>query len=88
MNRQSYTVYPRRAIFDHTLTAGARLLYGVIFTDAVDTGYCCATNQGLGDCIRVSPDRASAYVSELVRHDYVRRELGDGGERRLYPLVS
>lgn len=90
MGRDTYC--PQRVIHDRKLTPTARLLYGVIFTRAIATGYCNSANQELSDSICRSAKRTSALISELVRAGYIRREVvrnpktNEVLERRLFPL--
>ena len=91
--RNQSIFWPRKITYDTTLTASARLLYGVIFTQAYATGYCYAVNQELGDSLSLSQKRVSALISELVNHGYISREIrrdpktNEVLERKLYPLV-
>ena len=76
------------------LSLSARLLYGVIFTHAMATGCCTDTNWQLAKFVRISSKRASALVSELVRHKYLKRivvrddKTGEVIRRELIPLVK
>lgn len=85
---------PPQILLDTRLTASARLLYGVIFTRAIATGYCNSTNQELGNAICRSIKRTSALISELVLAGYVRRvvvrdpKTNEVLERQLFPLVN
>lgn len=93
MKENNSTFFPPQVIHDTGLTAGARLLYGVIFTQAMATGYCYATNYELGVSVCVSGHRAQEFVRELDQHGYIRREVvrnkkNEVEVRRLYPLVG
>ena len=76
------------------LSLSARLLYGVIFTHAMATGCCTDTNWQLAEFVRISSKRASALVSELVRHKYIDRvvvrdeKTGEVIRRELIPLIK
>lgn len=88
------TYMPNWILHDSTLPAGARLLYGVIVTRSLATGYCASTNNALGDSICVSPRRAQEFIADLIKRNLLTREIivdpqtRITKERRLYPMKS
>ena len=88
------TYMPNWILYDSTLPAGARLLYGVIVTRSLATGYCASENKALGDSICVSSRRAQEFIAALMKRNLLTREIIVDPqtkitiERRLYPPKS
>ena len=88
------TYVPNRVLHDTTLPAGARLLYGVILTQSLATGYCASTSELLGDAICVSHRRTQELIAILIKHKLITREIVTAPKthvtvsRKLYPEKS
>lgn len=69
------TIMPIAVARDRRLEPSARLLYGIIFTMALEHGYCISTNRELSFHLRVSEGRVSFLLGKLEHLGYIEREM-------------
>ncbi|MBR2711538.1 MAG: helix-turn-helix domain-containing protein [Bacilli bacterium] len=75
-DRPSFNIIiPAEIRLDENLKDKAKLLFGVILTLSIKTGYCFASNKYLAKELNVSTTTISILIKELIDRGYVTSEF-------------
>ena len=84
-----YTIIPANVRYDKDLKPLEKLLFGEIARLSVKEGYCTATNNYLASLYDLTPNYVSNSISNLAKRGYIRVEVLNKNERRIYmPLYA
>ena len=83
-----YITIPTEIRKDNRLRANEKILYGEILALSNKQGYCTAINEDLAELYGVTTRIISLWISNLVEHGYLHREMVREGnkpmQRRLW----
>lgn len=79
-----YAVIPAFVRYDKDLSANAKLLYGEITALCSAEGFCWATNAYFAELYDMSIRNISRLISQLNDKGYVRVEIANDYERKIY----
>lgn len=81
-----YAVIPADVRYDHSLAAGAKLLYGEITALCSEKGFCWASNNYFANLYQKTGKTISRWIAQLIENGYIQARVDKekGNQRRLF----
>lgn len=88
-NQASYFgILPAEVRYNKDITDFAKILYAEFMALSNTYGYCFATNKYFAELYNKDADTISKTVTQLRRFGFIKVELIDSFQRKIYPLVG
>jgi hypothetical protein len=77
-----YVHLPSTLVLDKSISADAKILYGILILKSKKTGYCFATNSFFASMFGVKERSIQRYLKQLSQNKYVHVVMGEDNQNR------
>ncbi|WP_308619001.1 helix-turn-helix domain-containing protein [uncultured Eubacterium sp.] len=85
-NNENFIIIPKNILNNNQLKAGAKLLYGNIYSLCLKKGYCWANNEYFAKEHNISARAVQNYIADLTKFGYISTKIS--GNKRYIELTQ